>query len=120
MATPRASREEDAPLLSPIDAEFSKLPPASIPKKKKPWILLVVLVFLLVAIVDVGAFLSEPPKTRVYESNICVRHYQTIDPSKIQEDGTVPEALCKVDEVQQTMAMMYEISPSVLHGANCI
>ncbi|KAF2676502.1 MFS general substrate transporter [Lentithecium fluviatile CBS 122367] len=107
MTSPRTSREEGSPLLSPVDAEFSELPPAPTPKKRRPWIFLVGLVFLLIAVIDVGAFLAEPPKTRVYESNICIRHYQEVDPSKIQEDGTVPEALCKVDAVQQTMAMIF-------------
>jgi len=106
MPSPRTSNEEGAPLLSPIDADFNELPTAPTPKKKLSWILLVSLVVLCIAVLDVGAFLAEPPKTRVYESNLCIRYYQEVDPSKIQADGTVPEALCKVDEVQQKMAMV--------------
>jgi MFS family permease len=107
MPLPRTPTEEGAPLLSPIDAEFNELPPAPTPKKKRSWTLLVGLIVLCIGILDTGAFLAEPPKTRVYESNICIRYYQRVDPSKIQADGTVPEALCKVDEVQQQLAMIF-------------
>jgi hypothetical protein len=106
---PRGSHEEDAPLLSSTDS-LASLPPAQSArkeKKKKPWIVLVILVFLLVAIVDVGAFLAEPPKTRVFEANICLQYYKEHDPSKITEGGTVPEELCKEDVIQQRLAMIF-------------
>jgi hypothetical protein len=110
MPSPRTSTEAGAPLLSPADTGFDGLPAAPTPKPKpkhKPnWILLVALIVLCITVLDVGGFLAEPPKTRVFESNLCVRHYGAVDPSKIQADGTVPEALCKVDEVQQPMAMV--------------
>lgn len=112
-SSPRGSvdEEEGAPLLSPGPSESSVSlplpPPEKRKKKKKPWILLCILVFLLVAIIDVGAFLAEAPKTRVYEANICLHYYQRVDPSKILPDGTVDEELCKVDEVQRKMAMIF-------------
>lgn len=106
--SPRGSFEEEAPLLSPtaFDAHAAN-PPQPPKKKKKPWLLLVILVFLLMAIVDMGAFMAEPPKTRVFEANLCVRYYEEKDPSKIRADGTVDETLCKVNEVQQKMAMIF-------------
>lgn len=103
--SPRESMEEEEPLLSPIDASaahsLSSLP------KNKPWILLVVLAFAMVSIVDVGAFLSEAPKTRVFEANLCLSYYQEHDPSMITHDGTVPEDLCKGDAIQQKLAMIF-------------
>jgi hypothetical protein len=95
--------------MAPASREPSPAPlPAPRPeKKKKPWVLLVCLVFAFVTIVDVGAFLAEPPKTRVFEANICLRYYQEHDPSQIGADGSVPEALCKIDEVQQKLAMIF-------------
>jgi hypothetical protein len=117
MASPRTSREEGAPLLSPTDAEYNQELPTSKPRKK-PWIILVVLVFLLIVVVDIGAYISEPPKTRVYEANLCLRHYQKVDPTQIRDDGTVPEALCKVDDVQQAMAMMYGTLVSMLESTD--
>jgi hypothetical protein len=116
----RGSLEEGAPLLSPVESDTTSSQPEPVKKKKKPWIILVVLVFLLVAIVDVGAFLAEAPKTRVYEANICLHYYKQHDPSKIGRDGTVPEELCKEDAIQQKMANimgwqdMFDAIPSIL------
>ena len=129
-ASPRSSSEEGAPLLdhhlaaaatadddddddvyepppeSPApSASRPPVPTASTPEK--PWALLVILVFILITIVDVGAFLAEPPKTRVFEANICLAYYEENDPSKIRSDGSVPETLCKIDEVQQKLAMIF-------------
>lgn len=89
--------DESAPFLDQI----------LIPEKKKPWISMLVLAFALVAIIDMGAFLAEAPRTRVYEANICLRHYRENDLSVIGADGTIPEKLCKVDAVQQKMAMVF-------------
>ncbi|KAF2439771.1 hypothetical protein P171DRAFT_476218 [Karstenula rhodostoma CBS 690.94] len=107
----RSSLEEGAPLLS-ATADTSREPspaPLAVPgtEKKKPWVWLVFLAFVFVTIVDVGAFLAEPPKTRVFEANLCLRYYKDNDPSKIGDDGYVPEALCKIDEVQQKLAMIF-------------
>ncbi|KAF2743274.1 MFS general substrate transporter [Sporormia fimetaria CBS 119925] len=109
---------EDARLLS-SDESDAPLPPPEL-LKKKPWIVLCVLIFLLVAIIDIGAFLAEAPKTRVYEANLCVRYYEKHDRSVIRKDGTVPEKLCKVNEIQQDMAMivgwqgLFESIPSII------
>ncbi|ORY17317.1 major facilitator superfamily domain-containing protein [Clohesyomyces aquaticus] len=107
--SPRGSFEEEAPLLSPTASEASIPPGFEAPqkKKKKPWIVLCALVFFLVAIIDIGSFLAEPPKTRVYEANLCLRYYQEHDASKIEASGDVPESLCKVNEVQEKMAMIF-------------
>ncbi|PVH96820.1 MFS general substrate transporter [Periconia macrospinosa] len=112
MAIPRHSREsyEAATLLSPEDADpLSPLqPPLTSPEKKgKPWIFLVALFFAMVAIIDVGAYMSDAPKTRVFESNLCLQYYEANDPSQIGPDGNVPESLCKIDEVQQRLAMIF-------------
>jgi hypothetical protein len=104
-ATPRGS-EEGAPLLLPTESHASlELPRAA--KKTKPWVVLVVLCLLLIAIVDMGAFLAEPPKTRIFEANICLEYYRAHDASVIDEHGNVPEKLCKIDAVQQKLAMIF-------------
>lgn len=77
------------------------------PGKTKPWVIMVILAFALVAIIDMGAFLGEAPRTRVFEANICLGYYRESDPSVIGKDGTVAEKLCKVDAVQQNMAMIF-------------
>ncbi|KAH3962365.1 hypothetical protein HBI46_046670 [Parastagonospora nodorum] len=102
---PRDSVEEDESLLSsPHESTFT-LPEPRVPKK--PWVSLVVLALLLVTIIDVGAFLAEPPKTRIYETNICLAYYREHDNSAIGADGRIPEQLCKIDEVQQKLAMIF-------------
>lgn len=96
--SPRESSEEEGlPFLGHTPAH----------EKTKPWVIMVILAFALVAIIDMGAFLAEAPRTRVYESNICLGYYQEFNPSVIGADGTIPEKLCKVDEVQQKMAMIF-------------
>ncbi|KAL5115337.1 hypothetical protein ACEQ8H_006782 [Pleosporales sp. CAS-2024a] len=82
-------------------------PPLAKTSTKKPWVFLVVLALLLVAIIDIGAFLEEPPKTRIYEANLCVAYYRQHDQSAIGADGSVPERLCKTDAVQQKLAMVF-------------
>lgn len=97
--------EEEEPLLSPIaPTTASQLP--TLPKKK-PWLLLVILAFALISIIDVGAYLADPPRTRVYEANLCLSYYLEHDPTVIGKDGSIPESLCKGDEVQQKMAMIF-------------
>lgn len=105
--SPRGSVEEGEPLLSPVDCDTADSPPILPPRQKKPWLLLVFLVFALASVVDVGAYLAEPPKTRVFEANICLDYYRRVDPSVIGANGDIPEQLCKVDEVQQKLAMIF-------------
>jgi hypothetical protein len=99
--SPRGSTDEGEALLSATESAYHSLP---VPTKKKPWILLVGLIFLLVTIIDVGAYLAEPPQTRIFEANLCLRYYREHDASVILGDGSIPEKLCKVDVVQQRLA----------------
>lgn len=103
--TSQASVEEGAPLLSPTEANTSTK--TSIPRQKKPWLLLVVLCILMIAVIDMGAFLADPPKTRIFEANICLSYYREHDASAIGDDGSVPEQRCKIDAVQQKLAMIF-------------
>ena len=100
---PRESLEEDEALLTPTEPDF--LPPHK--STKKPWVLLVVLIFIIVAVVDVGAYLAEPPLTRLFEENLCLKYDREQDPSVIDGDGSIPEQLCKVDVVQQRLATIF-------------
>lgn len=97
-------------LLSFADSTISDAflpPPKKTKKTKKPWVLVVALAFALVSIIDVGAYLAEPPKTRVFEANLCLIYYRKNDPSAIGSNGSILEKLCKVDEVQQKMAVIF-------------
>jgi MFS family permease len=97
--------DEEETLLSPTESATSNLPLP--PKKKKPWMLLVVLIFAMITFIDVGAFLAEPPQTRIFEANLCLTYYREEDPSVILGDGSIPEKLCKVDIVQQRLASIF-------------
>jgi len=105
----RRESVESSPLLLPTESTHDGLPHDihSQAKKSKPWVILVVLCLLLIAIVDMGAFLAEPPKTRIFEANICLSYYKEHDPSAIGADGGVPETLCKIDAVQQKLAVIF-------------
>jgi hypothetical protein len=61
---------------------------------------------LFILLVDVPNFLSEVPKLRMLELGICRDYYAATDPSVIGRDGSVPEHLCKVHEIQSALAKM--------------
>ncbi|KAH7081199.1 hypothetical protein BKA63DRAFT_540380 [Paraphoma chrysanthemicola] len=103
--SPRGSMDEDEEILSSSASHESLALAASPPQK--PWVLLVVLALFLVAIVDMGAFLAEPPRTRIFEANLCLSYYREHDVSVIGAHGSIPESFCKIDAVQQKLAMIF-------------
>ena len=58
---------------------------------------------LLVALVNLAWSLYQLPVSRVVESRLCREHYAARDPSALRPDGSVPEELCKIDEVQRQL-----------------
>lgn len=46
------------------------------------------------------------PKVRLYESIACTDHYLHHNSSLVGKDGFVPEKLCKVNPVQEKIAMI--------------
>ncbi|KAL6705719.1 hypothetical protein ACN47E_006508 [Coniothyrium glycines] len=76
-SSPRESVEEEDPLLSPTGSPAEHTLPIIAKTKKKPWILLIALAFAMVSIIDIGV------------------------------DGSIPESMCKGDEIQQKMAMIF-------------
>jgi hypothetical protein len=58
---------------------------------------------LLVALVNLAWSLYQLPVSRVVEGRLCRDHYATHDPSALRPDGSVPEELCKLDEIQQRL-----------------
>ena len=78
------------------------------PKYRSPptWVVVTAVAFVLCAIVDLGAYMAAAPSARIYEANLCQRHYARFDPTKIRDDGTVDEKLCKIDPVQDKLAMI--------------
>lgn len=85
---------------------------------------IVLAIMVAVALTSFGDQLQESPTTRLLESIICYRHFERIDPSKINLPrnvvgpgaiGGVSEMFCKVDAVQDKLAMLIGIQ-SFLDG----
>jgi MFS family permease len=103
--SPRHSVEEAVNLLPAESTPCTLSPPSK--NTKKPWFLIVGLIILLFAVIDVGVGLADAPKTRIFETNICLRYYQQNDPTAIDPHDTVPETECKIDAIQQELAMIF-------------
>src|SRR5690242_5170635 len=73
----------------------------------KPLIVLLILVHL-------SAVLYTLPLNRVIELRLCQDHYENHDPTLIPQHGTIPEKLCKIDEVQQRLAWLQGIMETTL------
>lgn len=101
--SPRESNEEEEAFLPLTDAPEALRSTTG----EKPWLLLIGLIFALVAFIDIGAYLADPPMTRIFEANLCYKYYLEQDPSVIGGDGTISEELCKVDIVQQRLASIF-------------
>lgn len=71
-----------------------------------PWVYVVMLCIGVAVTVDIGDYLFLAPKVRLFESVICTHFYQRENPSLVGSDGSVPENFCKVDAVQDEVAMI--------------
>jgi hypothetical protein len=69
-------------------------PPTRAPRAIRPLLILMVLA-------NLAWSLYQLPLNRVVERRLCREYYLETDPSKIGEDGSVPEELCKLDSIQQ-------------------
>lgn len=70
------------------------------------WVNVVALCIALAITADIGEYLFLAPKVRLFESVICTDHYLREDPSLVGRDGSVQEHFCKVDAVQDKLAMI--------------
>jgi len=60
----------------------------------------------LLSIISLAIRLLNLPLNRVIELRYCKEYYQQHDPSVIGPDGSVPEKLCKINEVQKKLAWL--------------
>jgi len=80
------------------------IPPHSAPRRAiRP-------LLLLVALVNLAWSLYQLPVSRVIESRLCREHYAVADPAVLRPDGSVPEELCKIDEVQQRLGWLQGVA----------
>ena len=81
-----------------------------------------VTLFAMVLAVEIGFAFLEGPMVRIMESIACRQYFLGVDPTKIGADGQVPEAMCKIGEVQAELAavkgyhMFFDGSLSTLIG----
>ncbi|KAF7193380.1 Efflux pump ustT [Pseudocercospora fuligena] len=111
--TEEPSSSERTPLLSRSSYHNIDLNPRHRLLKSPSSILFII--FLVVLLTSFGDQLQEAPFTRILESVICYQYYEDVDPSKINLDrsrvgpgaiGGVDEMYCKVDKVQDDLAML--------------
>lgn len=64
------------------------------------------IVMVLVFLFNFSSSLTGASTLRIYESIICHGYYKTNDPSRIGDGGVVDERHCKVDAVQEELAVL--------------
>lgn len=61
---------------------------------------------LFVLLIDTPNYMAEAPKLRILELGLCRDYYASVDPGVIHDDGTIDERLCKVTQIQSSLARM--------------
>jgi hypothetical protein len=69
---------------------------------------------LLLTITHMGHALYSLPLNRVIERRLCDEHYAKYGQSVTGLDGSIPEKMCKIDEVQRQLAMLQGIMETTL------
>lgn len=95
-------------------------PPSPRTRCSWPWTHVVALCAAIVITANVAGYLSKAPKIRLFESVLCNEHWLSEEPSVVRDDGSVPEALCKIDVVQDRLAtilgwqLFFDSIPAIL------
>ncbi|KAI7353679.1 MFS general substrate transporter [Hortaea werneckii] len=106
------SATETTPLLSTENGTIEDIQSTHLPRR---WQTLTYLLMLVIFLVGASDSIVESPTTRIFESVICYRYFESEDPSKIQLGravvgpgaiGGVEERFCKADSVQQQLASL--------------
>jgi hypothetical protein len=56
--------------------------------------------------IDTPMFMIESSKLRALEEGVCREYYRKVDLSVILPDNSIPEKLCKVHEIQQSLVKL--------------
>ncbi|KAF1913819.1 major facilitator superfamily domain-containing protein [Ampelomyces quisqualis] len=95
------------PLLTNSTMQSPVKPPPRMKHRIWPLLLLLVLVHL-------SAVLYSLPLNRVIELRLCQEYYELQSPASILPDDSIPEKLCKIDEVQKKLAWLQGIMETTL------
>ncbi|KAK4096149.1 hypothetical protein N658DRAFT_459203, partial [Parathielavia hyrcaniae] len=68
---------------------------------------------LLVGLVNLAWSLYQLPVSRVVESRLCREHYAAHHSSALRPDGSVPEELCKIDDVQRRLGRLQGVTEAL-------
>ncbi|KAI2616789.1 major facilitator superfamily transporter [Hypoxylon sp. NC1633] len=90
----------------------AEVPIQTVPRRARPKSAIVALLALLL-LVNLTTSLYQLPLNRVVERRLCRVYYGTHDPSVIDPDGNINEKLCKIGEVQKSLAWVMGIMDSL-------
>ncbi|KAI1207843.1 major facilitator superfamily transporter [Annulohypoxylon truncatum] len=88
-----------------VDAEIPVLEARRRPRPK----LAIAPLLVLILLVNLSASLYQLPLNRIIERRLCRDYYNLHDPSVIDNDGNIDEKLCKIDDVQKSLAWVVGI-----------
>ncbi|KAF2192726.1 hypothetical protein K469DRAFT_731187 [Zopfia rhizophila CBS 207.26] len=94
-------------IYSPHSSSSRSRNPSPINSRRGPFSLWPLL--LLLILTNMSSSLYSLPLNRLVEMRLCREHYQRHDSFVIQFDGSIPEKLCKIDEVQKQLAWLQGI-----------
>lgn len=109
---PPQSLEEQAQLFVPgnepeADVSFdTELFNAQLSPKPNLTFRVVTLAIILVTLVETGALTGNAPSIRICEEIACRQYYLKIDPLLSDPSQSLPEAKCKIEEVQSEVAFV--------------
>ena len=99
MVTDNGASGEDDPLLNSRPLHLSDAS-RNLATKTVFWGLLVM------AFISISYSFIEAPLYRLYETSLCKRYYREHDPLVIRQGVEIPEELCKLDSIQQDLAIL--------------
>lgn len=115
-ATVRSRLDLSDPLDSTAEEADALLSPSTTSQpdnghERRGWQGQVALLIALVFLMNIGGFISFAPYVRLFESIICYKYYAANDPTSIPESGMIPEDMCKVDSIQDSVALLFGWQP---------
>ncbi|QGA13068.1 hypothetical protein EYB26_000713 [Talaromyces marneffei] len=106
-AEDRFADREDAPFLDPglpkNERSFQKTDDNNASREKLR-IRLMITLYAIILLVEMGSAMTQGPYTRIFESIACKHWYRDHDPSQLGSDGEVPEDACKSSVIQSEVA----------------
>lgn len=102
----RFADREDAPFLDPSHPknERASQKTDNNASREKLRIRLMITLYAIILLVEMGSAMTQGPYTRIFESIACKHWYRDHDPSQLGSDGEVPEDACKSSAIQSEVA----------------